>query len=181
MKKASEPREIVLAEFADSGALIRAARALRDAGYSKFDCHSPFPIHGMNQAMGLRRSPIGWLAGLAAIIGCSVALTMQWWTMAVDYPLVIAGKPFFAYQAYVPVTFALGVIGAAFVGLFGMLVINRLPRYNHPVFNSENFIRVTDDSFFVTVESSDPKYDSADTQTFLETIGGKNPEVVRDE
>ena len=181
MKAISGPSELMLAEFSGPGALMDAAEKLRDAGYKQFDCHSPFPIHGMDKAMGLKRSPLGWLAGLAAIIGCSAALGLQWWTMAVDYPLVISGKPFFAFQAYVPVTFALGVIGAAFVGLFGMLIINRLPRYNHPVFNSDNFTRVTDDAFFITVEVTDPKYDSSQTRAFLESLGGKNLEVLKDE
>jgi hypothetical protein len=159
---------------------MEAACGLRDAGYKSFDCHSPFPIHGMDEAMGLRRSPLGWLAGLAAIGGCSTALALQWWTMAVDYPLVISGKPFFAFQAYVPVTFALGVIGAAFVGLFGMLILNKLPRYHHPVFHSERFARVTDDAFFVSVEVTDPQYDRAATRALLEKLGGHDIEVLTD-
>jgi hypothetical protein len=93
---------------------------------------------------------------------------------------VIAGKPFFAFQAYVPITFALGVLLAAFGALFGMLIINRLPRLNHPVFNSDNFAKVTDNSFFITVESSDSKYERSKTQALLEVMGGKNMEVLKD-
>jgi hypothetical protein len=134
----------------------------------------------MDQAMGLKRSPLGWIAGLLAIIGCSTALALQYWSMAIEYPLVIAGKPFFAFQAYVPITFALGVLLAAFGALFGMLIINRLPRLNHPVFNSDNFAKVTDNSFFITVESSDSKYERSKTQALLEVMGGKNMEVLKD-
>jgi len=173
--------EVLLAEFVNPAALIKAAEEMRDIGYTKFDCHSPFPIHGMDRAMGLTRSPIGWLAGLAAIIGCSAAFGLQWWTHAIDYPLVISGKPFFSFQAYVPVTFALGVLLAGFMALFGMLVLNKLPRPHHPLFNSDNFRSVTDDGFFVSVESSDPKYERAKTSALLETLGGKNIEVLKDE
>ncbi len=180
MSRVYETPEIILAEFVNPSALLKAAEELHDSGYKNYDCHSPFPIHGMDQAMGLKRSPLGWIAGLLAIIGCSAALALQYWSMAIEYPLVIAGKPFFAFQAYVPVTFALGVLLAAFGVLFGMLVINRLPRLNHPVFNSDNFAKVTDNGFFVTVESSDPKYERSKTQALLEVMGGKNMEVLKD-
>jgi hypothetical protein len=173
--------EFALAEFVNPAALLHAAGKLREAGYKKFDCHSPFPIHGMDQAMGLRRSPLGWIAGLVALVGCGAALGLQWWTMAVDYPLVISGKPYFAFQAYVPVTFALGVLMAGFAALFGMLIINRLPQLNHPLFNSANFERFSDDGFFISIESSDPIYERTKVQKFLEELGGKNFEVLRDE
>ncbi len=170
--------EVILAEFPNPAALINAARELRDAGYKDFDCHSPFPIHGMDAAMGLKRSPIGWIAGLLAFLGCSAALALQWWTMAVDYPLVISGKPYFAFQAYVPVTFALGVLAAAFASLFGMLIINKLPRYHHPLFHSDNFAKFSNDGFFISVESTDAKYERSKTQSFLGTLGGNNLEVL---
>lgn len=176
-----ENPELILAEFPNPSALIKAAEGLRDGGYKWFDCHSPFPIHGMDQAMGLKRSPIGWIAGLLAFLGCSAAFILQWWTMAVNYPLVIAGKPYFAYQAYVPVTFALGVLAAAFASLFGMLVINKLPRYHHPIFHSDNFRKVTDDGFFISVESQDTKYERSKTRSLLETLGGNNLEVLTDD
>lgn len=181
MNRLYEKLEIILAEFPNPATLKTAAEALRDNGYKEFDCHSPFPIHGMDDAMGLKRSPIGWIAGILAILGCSSALWFQWWTMAVDYPLVISGKPFFAFQAYVPVTFALGVLAAAFAALFGMLIINKLPRYHHPLFNSDNFAKVTDDGFFISVESSDSKYERSKTRAFLETLGGGSMEVLTED
>ncbi|SYZ72596.1 conserved hypothetical protein [Candidatus Zixiibacteriota bacterium] len=173
--------DFILAEFSDPAALIEGAKKMRDAGYKKFDCHSPFPIHGMDRAMGLKRSPIGWIAGLWAIIGAGGGLALQWYAMSVSYPLVIAGKPYFAFQAYVPVTFAFGVLGGAFASLFGMLIINRLPRLNHPLFNSERFKRLTVDAFFISLESDDPLYDESKSPAFLESAGGKNIEILRDE
>jgi hypothetical protein len=168
----------VLARFENSGQLIEAAKLVREAGYKKFDCHSPFPIHGMDKAMGLKRSPLGWLIGLGALIGTSGALTLQWWTSAVDYPLNISGKPLFSYQAFVPITFALGVLFSAIAATIGMLVLNGLPRYHHPVFYSKVFGRVTDDGFFVSIEARDGKFDSKQTAEFLRSIGGLDVEVL---
>ena len=165
---------VMLAQFESPSALLDAAKKVRDAGYKKFDCHSPFPIHGMDGAMGLKRSPLGWIIGFAALIGTSGALALQWWTSSVDYPLVISGKPLFSFQAYVPVTFALGVLLSAFAALVGMLALNGLPRLFHPIFYSERFAAATDDGFFVSIESDDPLYDDVTTKGFLESIGGRN-------
>ena len=167
-----------LARFESPADLLHAAEKVRDAGYKHFDCHSPFPVHGMDKAMGLKRSKLGWIIGLAAIAGTSGALLLTWWTMAVDYPLVISGKPFFAYQAYVPVIFASGVLLSAVAALVGMLAINGLPRLHHPVFYSEQFGQVTDDGFFVSIESRDPKFQIEQTRLFLESIGGKDIEIL---
>jgi hypothetical protein len=168
----------LLARFDNPSKLIEAARKVRDSGYKKFDCHSPFPIHGMDQAMGLKRSPLGWMVGLAALIGTSGALALQWWTSTIDYPLNISGKPLFSYQAYVPVTFAVGVVFAAIAALIGMLALNGLPRYHHPVFFSKEFSRVTDDGFFISIEADDSKFDEKQTAEFLRSIGGLDVEVL---
>jgi len=170
----------MLARFDGTAELLHAAGKIREAGYNKFDCHSPFPIHGLDQAMGLKRSPLGWIVGLSALIGTSSALALQWWTSSVDYPLVISGKPFFSYQAYVPVTFALGVLLSAFTALIAMLALNGLPRFNHPIFNSKQFAKATDDGFFMTIEANDPLFDSGNTKSLLEAIGGKDIEIFEE-
>ena len=124
----------IIAEFENPAELLRAAEKMRDAGYKKFDCHSPFPIHGMDAAMGLKRSPLGWMIGILGIAGALGGYYMQYWMSTVDYPLVIAGKPFNSYPAYVPVTFGVGVLLGAFMAVFGMLHLNRLPQLFHFVF-----------------------------------------------
>ena len=169
----------MLARFESTLNLLHAASKMRDEGYKKFDCHSPFPIHGMDQAMGLKRSPLGWLVGLSAIIGTSGALALQWWTSTIDYPLVISGKPFFSYQAYVPVTFALGVLLSAATALIGMLALNGLPRYHHPVFYSDKFGRFSDDGFYISILAEDDKFEENRTRQFLESIGGLEVEVLK--
>jgi len=130
-----------LARFANPAELIEAAKKIRDAGYQKFDCHSPFPIHGMDDAMGLKRSPLGYIVGAMTLTGATVGMSLQYWIAAVDYPLVISGKPFFSWQAFMIVTFALFVLFGAFGAVFGMLHLNRLPRLHHPVFSKANFKR----------------------------------------
>lgn len=167
----------ILARFDGPQSLYHAAEKVRDAGYEKFDCHSPFPIHGMDRAMGLKRSPIGWLAGLLAALGGGGFFALQWWTSAVNYPLVISGKPYFSFQAFVPITFAGAVIGAAFAAVLGMLIINQLPRLNHPLFNSDKF-NVADDGFFVSIEAGDRQFDREKVIAFLKSIGAEEVEVI---
>lgn len=180
MKLTRDCPDIMLVELPDVSSLMKAAEAMREAGYTKFDCHSPFAIHGMDRAMGLKRSPVGYVIGFMGATGLVGSMLLQWWTSAVDYPLVISGKPLFSFQAFVPVSFALTILFSAFGALFGMLIFNRLPRWNHPLFNSERFKKSSDDAFFVSVEASDPKYDLRDTAALLESLGGKHLEILKD-
>lgn len=172
--------EIILAQFDSATDLFHAAEKMRDAGYKEFDCHSPFPIHGMDAAMGLKRSPLGYIIFFCGSMGLLGTLLLTWWTGSVDYPLVISGKPFFSFPAFVPPIFALTVLTSAITATLGMIAINKLPRLVHPAFNSENFKGASDDIFFVCVESIDKKYDVNKTAEFLKSIGGKNIEVVKE-
>lgn len=171
----------ILAEFESSADLLHAAAKVRDVGYKVFDCHSPFPIHGMDEAMGLKRSPLGWMVGIMSLTGAGLALLLQWWTSAVAYPIVISGKPFFSWQAFFPVTFGIAVLFGAFTAVFGMFGLNKLPRLNHPVFYSENFGRFSEDAFFISIESTDLKFDEKTTLQFLQEIGCSSTEVLRGE
>jgi len=107
-------------------------------------------------------------------------LLLMWWTSAIDYPLVISGKPFFSLPAFIPITFALTVLTSALTATFGMIAINQLPRLVHPVFSSERFGKFSDDGFFVSIESNDKKYDENKTVEFLKSIGGKHIEVLKE-
>jgi hypothetical protein len=169
----------VLAEFAGPADLLHAAEKVRERGLKHWDCHSPFPVHGLDKAMGLGRSPVGLIAGAMALAGFCVGLGLQWWTSAVDYPLVISGKPFFSYPAFVPVTFGLTVLGGALGAFFGMLHLNKLPRPHHELFNSDEFAnRVNDDAFFISIETSDGSMSPDEATQFLESIGATRVEVV---
>lgn len=171
----------ILAEFDSPQALLKAGKAINEKGFKKFDCHSPFPIHGMDEAMGLRRSPLGFIIAVFAIIGGLVGLGLQTWVHAIAYPLVISGKPYFAYQAYIIVTFALFILFGAGAAVFGMLGLNKLPTYHHPLFYSDKFKKVTDDGFFVSIGINDTLFDEIKTPKFLKSIGGKNIEIIEGE
>jgi hypothetical protein len=168
----------LLAEYDTPAAAYHAAEKVRDAGYTKWDVHTPFPVHGMDHAMGLKPTPIGWISFTGGLTGGSLALLMQWWMNGHDYPLNIGGKPPFAPQAFVPVTFELTILLTAFATLFGMLGLNRLPQLYHWAFNSKRFERVTDDRFFVSVEALDPKFDAARTRALLESTRPLSLEAI---
>ncbi|OQY29485.1 MAG: hypothetical protein B6244_03670 [Candidatus Cloacimonetes bacterium 4572_55] len=172
--------EGILAEFENPAELIHAAEKLRDANYNDFDCHSPFPIHGMDRAMGEKRSILGWIVGPVAFIMAIFGFLFEGWTSVIAYPLVISGKPLFSYPAFGVVAFALMILFSAFTSLFGMLALNKLPRYHHPVFYSDNFSKVSDNGFFVSIEATDAKYADDDAKNFLISIGGKNIEFLID-
>lgn len=168
----------VLAEFASSGALLRAARRVRDAGYRKFDCHSPFPIHGMDEAMGLKRSIMGYVVGVGTVLGGIGGMTLQWWVATRAEPVIVAGKPLFSWQAFIIITFALFVLVGAFSAVFGFLKVAHLPRWHHPVFYSDRFEKFSTDGFFLSVEAEDPQFDQEKTKQLLIEAGAVNVEVL---
>ena len=177
----SEDNYGLLAEFSNPGTLLHAAEATHKAGYKHFDTHSPFPIHGMDKAMGLGNSRVGWICALGAFTGLSVATWLQWWTGAIDYPLNISGKPFFAVEPSVPVMFELTILFSAYAAVAGMLALNGLPRPYNPLFYSSNFARATDDAFFVFVAASDDKFDIKKTSDFLKELGASRIELIKDQ
>jgi len=166
--------KVLVAEFDTPAEIVEAAGKVADAGYRDFDAHTPFPIHGLDRAMKVPSSKLGWIVFAHGLAGGLFAFWLQWWTSAVDYPLIIGGKPYFAYQAFVPITFALTILFSAFGSVFGMLFLNRLPRWHHPVLAHPEFRRSTDDRFFLSIESTDPKFDANKTRSLLEQIGGKH-------
>lgn len=168
----------LLAEFASAKDLFDGCEKVRDAGYKKWDAHSPFPIHGLSEAMGLGRSRLPWIVLCFGLCGAIGGFFLQIWANGIAYPLAISGKPVFNWQPYVPVTFELGVLLAALSTVGGMLALNQLPMHFHPLFGSRTFEKVTDDGFFISVESWDPKFSAADTERFLKQIGATHVELV---
>ena len=170
----------VLAEFANPAELLHAAQNLHDLGYRKFETWSPFPIHGMDDAMGLNGSKVPWLTLGGGLTGLSIGLLLQWWSGSVEYPLVIGGKPYFAWQFATPVTFELSILLSAFGTVFGMFGLNLMPRPYHPLDKVPGFKRVTDDKFFLSIEVSDPLFDLESTQNLLKELGGTELTVVEE-
>lgn len=170
----------ILGEFEHAGGLLKAAKAVHEAGYKRFDAHSPFPIHGMDRAMGLGQSVLGFVVFVGGITGCFAGWLMQWWMGGVDYPLNISGKPFFAIEPSIPIMFELTVLFAALAAVLGMLALNRLPRPYNPLFYSKRFARVSDDGFFLHIESRDKLFDEDSSAKLLKKLGAVNVEVVED-
>ena len=176
-----ETPALLLAEFNTPAEVLHAAEKLRDAGYTQFDTHSPFPIHGMDAAMGLKDSKLGLLVFPMALAGTTAAFLMMWWMNGVDYPLVIGGKPPYSLPSMVPIMFELTILFSAFATVFGMFHLNRLPRHHHPIFNSDRFKGFSDDKFFLSVESSDPKWNIDRTKKLLEGCHPAHVELVYDD
>ena len=168
----------LLAEFASATDLYRACEQVRDAGFTRWDAHTPFPVHGLSKAMGLKRSTLPWIVLVMALTGGTLGFLLQVWVHMSAYPLVISGKPFFSWPAFIPITFELSVLGGALGAVFGMLGLNRLPMHYHPLFRSKVFERVTDDAFFISIESWDPRFDAAATRKMLDSLGARSVELL---
>jgi hypothetical protein len=160
--------------FDGAASLYHAAEKVRDKGFKNWDVHTPFPVHGMDDAMGLGRSRVSTVSLIGGATGLTIAYLMIWWTSLIDFPLIAHGKPYFSLEPSVPIFFELTVLCTAFFTLFGMLIFNRLPRLNHPVFNWDTFKRVSTDGFFLVIEATDAQFNEEKTRRFLEEIGGKN-------
>ena len=168
----------LLAEFSNPGDLVHAVESVRRAGYTQIDTFSPFPIHGMDGAMGLSPSKLGYLVIGGGLTGCALAFLMQWWMGAVDYPLNISGKPFFAIEPSVPIAFELTILFSALAAVGGMFALNGLPKPYNPLFFSERFQRATDDGFFLQIAAGDKKFDRAATAALLRDNGALGVEYV---
>jgi hypothetical protein len=175
----TEPTFALVGAFATPAEITRACAALRDAGYRRFDAHTPFPVHGLEKAMGLRPSPLPWIVLACGIIGGSFAFTLQSWVHLFGYPQNISGKPLFAFQAYVPVTFELTVLFAAFGTFFGVWGLSRLPQLFHPTMQHSGFSAASDDRFLVSVESSDDCFDADRTRVLLQSLGASDVRAVQ--
>jgi len=172
---------ILLAEYETAKEVYHAAETVRDAGYEKWDVHTPFPVHGMDKAMGLKDSAVGWIVLAMGLTGCITAFVLMWWTNGHDYPIVIGGKPGFSLPSMVPVMFELTVLLSAFGAVFGMLGLNQLPKHWHPVFFSDRFDRCSDDRFFISIEAADPSFDLEDTKELLESTHPVGVELIEEE
>jgi hypothetical protein len=171
------------AELPSAAALFTAAEKMRDAGFKRWDVFSPFPIHGMDDAMGLGKSVVSYIVLCFGLTGTATALLVELGSALYLYPLVVQGKPvnIFTLPAFFPVIFELTVLFSAFGALLGMLAMNLLPRWNHPLFNWDRFARATNDGFFVVVEATDARFSEKGTREFLEKLGATNISLVYDE
>src|SRR5690606_17478425 len=143
--QAKAPLHGILAEYDTPTAVVKASKKVRDAGYTRWDTYTPFPIHGIEKAMGIKMTRLPWIVICAALLGLTTATVLQWWTNAVDYRWIVSGTPFWSWPANVPIMFELTVLFSAFATLGGMLFLNNLPLLAHPLDLKERFRRVSDD------------------------------------
>src|SRR5438445_9288938 len=170
----------VIAEFTNASAIMHAAEKVRDAGFTRWDVFTPFPVHGMDRAMGLKNSKVGWFTFLGGVTGYTTGMLMIWWMNAYDYAIVVGGKPMFSPHSAFPPSYELTILFGAFGSLFGMLFLNRLPRLYHPLLKNKRFALVTHDRFFLVVETDDPKFSETETRALLEAAGSKHIELVEE-
>ena len=170
----------LMAEFDDPNALVLAAASARDAGYRRMDAYSPFPIEELHHALGAHASRLPLIVLIGGLVGCIGGFLLQYWTMAVAYPLNVGGRPFNSWPAFIPVTFECTILGAALSAVFGMLALNGLPQPYHPVFNVPRFALASRNRFFLCIESKDPKFDLEKTRQFLETLNPREVTTVAD-
>ncbi|HEY1793715.1 MAG TPA: DUF3341 domain-containing protein [Opitutaceae bacterium] len=161
----------LIARFETPGALMHAAEQVRDAGYRDWDCITPFPVHGLDKAMGMRRSWVPRISLAGGITGFCTGMVMIWYVDAYDYPLTVGGKPFFSPLFAFPVSYELTILFTAFASLFGMLLVNGLPRHYHPVLNYRDIRRATDDQFYIVIERRDARFNPENTKALLEKSG----------
>jgi hypothetical protein len=170
----------IMAEFETPAAAMHAAEKLRDAGFRRWDVFTPFPVHGMDKAMGLKNSWVGWFSFIGGVTGYTSGMLMIWFLNAIDYPVLVGGKPMFSPFSAFPPSYELTILFGAFGAIGGMLFLNRLPRLHHPLLKNRRFALATHDRFFVVIETSDPNYSEVETRKMLEAAGSKHIELVEE-
>ena len=164
----------IIAAFNTVPEFYHACERIRDAGYSQWDAITPFPVHGLDAAMGVRRSKVPRFSLAGGITGFVTGMSFIWWAGAVEYPLVVGGKPYFSPMFAFPVSYELTILFTAFATIGGMFFLNKLPMHYHPVLKAPQFVRATDDRLYIVIEASDPKYNVAATRDLLAKAGGKD-------
>jgi len=171
--KPRTPLHGLMAEFETPKEVLKATRQAHRAGYRVMDAYTPYPVKGLASALDLPRTRVPFVLLIAGIVGAGVGFLMQWYTMAVDYPFNVGGRPLNSWPVFLPIAFEVMVLVASLAAILGMLLLNGLPRPHHPVFNVRRFVEASQDRFFLCIEATDPKYDRQATEQFLIGAGAK--------
>ena len=173
--KAETPFYGLMAEFDSAQSLIDAANKVRLAGYTKADAYSPFPIHGLAEALGFKERAVAPIVLTCGILGGLGGYGLEYWTQVIDFPMNIGGRPFHSWVSFIPPAYETTILFAALSAVIGMLALNGLPQPYHPVFNVARFERASQDGFFLAIEAADPKFSADATRGFLMSL---NPREV---
>ncbi|MBW7929236.1 MAG: DUF3341 domain-containing protein [Fimbriimonadaceae bacterium] len=171
----------ILAEFDDPDDLLEAAERTHAAGYTRVEAYTPFPVHGLSEAIGFKEAKVPWLIFVCGVIGAFAGLGLQYYTAVIDYPMNVGGRPNFSWPSFFPVTFECTILFAAFGAVFGMLGMNGMPRPHHPIFGGKNFELASQNKFFLCVESDDPQFDPSRVSEFLRGLGAQHVSEVEND
>lgn len=160
----------VMAEFETPEKVVEAALRTHAAGYRRIDAFTPFPVEGLAEAVGFDWTSLPFLVFFGGLLGGSTGFGMCYYANVISFPLIIGGKPYNSWPAWIPITFELTILGAALTAVFGMLIMNGLPTPYHPVFNVSRFALASTDRFFLCIKARDKKFDLAQTKAFLEEM-----------
>lgn len=168
----------VVAEFAGPDDVLHAAEKAYAAGYRRIEAYSPFPIHGMSEAIGFKDQRIPWIVFMGGVTGAVLGYALQYYTSVWDYPMNVGGKPLNSIPAFIPVTFECTILFAAIGAVIGMFAMNLLPQPYHPIFNTPGFDRASQDRFFLAIEAGDEKFNRGEIENFLEGLSPINVSYV---
>ena len=160
----------LLAEFESPRALLQATRSAYQAGYRRMDAYSPYPVEGLAEALGMYHTRLSVIVLIGGIVGAAGGFFMQYYASVISYPIIVGGKPYFSWPAFIPVTFELAILGAAIAAILGLFGLSGLPMPYHPVFNVESFSQASRNRFFLAIEAEDPNFDLEETRDFLESL-----------
>jgi hypothetical protein len=175
MRKKTASLYGLVAEFKDPEDILRAAKRAHEAGYRRMDAYTPFPVHGLDEAIAFEDNRVPWTIFLCGLLGAAGGYLLQYYVSVMDFPINSGGRPYHSWPAFIPVTFECTILLASFGAFFGMLAYNGLPKPYHPVFNAPRFELASQDRFFLCIEAADPKFDREETERFLESL---NPQLV---
>lgn len=162
----------MVAEFTDPDAVLKAAKRVHSAGYKSLDAYTPFPVHGLDDAIGFKCAKVQWTIFWAAIVGFIVGMGLQVWVSTMAYPLNVGGRPKISWPQFIPVAYECTILFAGISAFVGVLAWNGLPQPYHPIFNTPNFEQASQASFFLAIEATDPAFEHGQVKDILEGCDG---------
>ena len=171
-KESASPLYALVAEFDNPEDITVAAHKVREAGYRRVDAYTPFPVHGLVEALGWKDNRLPWIIFFGGLFGCIGGFMLCAYASYWMYPINVGGRPYIAWPSFLPVTFECTILVSAFAAVFGMIGLNGLPRPHHPIFNAPRFDLASRERFFLAIEASDPQFKHDETWAFLESLGG---------